>query len=147
MIEIMQIEYAFLADAAAAPEGKLYVLGGGFDEIFAENFPAVHPTMTLVVKARLGPTECDRRHEMEVDLWDEDGKSIANFSTHFERPRHPTSPTRDVFVQTVANLVGLPFPHAGTYTFRISIDGAELKVLNLGLSQRPPEALPSPGKS
>jgi len=39
----MHIEYAFLADAAdASPTGKLYVLGGGIDELIVPQFPAVH---------------------------------------------------------------------------------------------------------
>lgn len=55
----MHVEYAFLADAAEAPTtGKLYVLGGGIDELIVPRLPAVHRRLSLVAKLRPDATEC-----------------------------------------------------------------------------------------
>lgn len=133
----MEVEYAFLADAAdAPPSGKLYVLGGGFDQISAHSFPAVHLYMSLVVKLRLHPTECDRQHRIEIELWDQDGQSVGpKLNAEFSARRHANNPTRPVFVQLVLSAIGQQFPRPGSYDFHIVVNGQHLKTVQLYLEQ------------
>jgi hypothetical protein len=131
----MQLEYAFLADAAQASEGKLFVLGGGIDRIFAQSFPAIHSHMTLVLKIELHPAECGREHNLEVELWDPDGTPIGGklsgtFSA--ERPNDGSS----AFVQVVLDLFNQAFPQPGNYGFQILADGQLLKSMSLRLVKR-----------
>lgn len=144
----MEVEYAFLADAAVSPpDGKLYVLGGGIDEIRASSFPAIHPYVSLVVKLKLHPTECERQHQLEIELWDSDGHRIGpQVAGAFSAARRPIP--RPTFVQLVLNVVGAQFPRPGAYDFHIVVNDQHLKTVPVFLVETPPQvepAQPSPG--
>lgn len=127
----MQIEYAFLADAAqVSSDGKLFVLGGGIDRIFATSFPATHPLMTLVIKLQLHPSECEREHGLQVELWDSDGQPIGpRVSGNFSANRQERG--RLSYVQTVLNLHNVQFSVGGDYAFQVVVDGQHLKTVPL----------------
>jgi hypothetical protein len=129
----MEVEFAFLADAAQSSNNKLYVLGAGFDRIQAARFPAVHQLMSLVLKLKLHPAECDREHNLEVELWDPDGQAMgvkvaAKFSADKPKPAG-----RSAFVQLVVNLAQIRFPTAGDYAFQIVVDSQHRKSLPIYL--------------
>lgn len=146
----MQAEFAFLADAAeAAPNGKLYVLGGGISEVFAPSFPWMHPVVTLVVNLRLHASECERLHKLDIQFWDADGNVLPpQLSAEFNAPRHRQHPARDVFLQLVFNIVGLQLPQPGEYDFHVVVDGQHLKTLPLYAQQGQPglHSPPIPGQ-
>ncbi len=131
----MQLEYAFLADSAqVSSDGKLFVLGGGIDRIYSQQFPATHPYMSLVVKIQLHPAECEREHGLEVELWDPDGNPIGGkVAGKFSAPRQPLG--RPSFVQLVMNVLNAEFRGAGDYAFQVVVDGQLLKTLPLTLEQ------------
>jgi len=131
----MDVEYAFLADAAqTSSDGKLYVLGGGIDRIFAKKFPAVHPAMSLVLKMRLHPTECEREHALELELSDPDGNPVGGkVSAKFEARRQEHG--RPAFVQLVLNVLQARFEHAGDYAFQVVIDGQHHKSVSFYLEE------------
>lgn len=139
----MDVEYAFLADAAETPpNGKLYVLGGGFDEIRAPQFPVTHSYLSLVVKLRFHPAECDRLHRLEIELWDPDGQRLGpHLKTEVAAPRRPHAPTRPSHAQIVLNMVGIQFPRPGEYAFHILVNGQHLRSVPLYLERVP---LPGP---
>jgi hypothetical protein len=90
--------------------------------------------MSLVVKTRLHPMECDREHSLEIELWDGDGGRVGpRIEQRFRRQRNPEAPADDVFVQLVVNLAGLRFPAPGPYAFQIMLDGQVRKTLPLRL--------------
>jgi hypothetical protein len=133
----MEVEYAFLADAAqSSSDGKLYVLGGGFDEIRAAKFPAVHPQMALVLKLSLHPSECEREHKTRIELWDADGNRVGpQLDAAFVAARRTDRPASDVYVQLVLNMLQTQFPKPGMYGFQISVDERHLKTVSLGIIQ------------
>lgn len=142
----MEVEYAFLADAAQVSGSKLYVLGGGFNQITAPQFPVLHPYMTLVTKLSLHPMECDKQHKLEIELWDPDGQRLAVVSGEFSAARQAFDPTKQVFAQLVLNIGNQKFPKPGDYAFHIAANGHHLKTLPLCLIEQkltaPPEQEP-----
>ncbi len=131
----MQLEFAFLADSAqVSSDGKLFVLGGGIDRIFSQQFPTTHPYMSLVLKIQLHSAECDREHGLEVELWDPDGNPIGGkVAGNFSTPRPPGG--QPSFVQLVMNVLNTEFRVAGDYAFQVVVDGQLLKTLPLHLEQ------------
>jgi len=131
----VEVEYAFLADAAqTSSDGKLYVLGGGIDRIYAKKFPIVHSSMSLVLKLKLHPTECEREHTLELELWDPDGNLVgAKVSARFEAKRQERG--RPGFVQLVLNVVQATFARPGDFAFQIVIDGQHYKSVSLYLEE------------
>src|SRR5438046_636486 len=108
----MRLLFAFLADYAAAQpaDGKLSVVGGGFDTIFAQGFPT-QASMTLVIKIEFTPAECNRQHVIEIVPVDGDGRPFLGTDrlTQAVIPqRNPQDPTLPGTVQLVVNLQGIP---------------------------------------
>lgn len=126
----MELSYAFVADSAQYVDGKLYALGGDFDTIVAPKFPATHPALALVLKLRVQPLECARRHQLRVALIDADGKPIQNeIKLEFEPQVDSQHPSRAVGVGLVTNYLVLKFPTAGSYAFHVLVDDIELGTL------------------
>jgi hypothetical protein len=125
-----EIEVAILADAVQAVAGKLYVLGGGWDTLFAARFPARHPSLGIGVRVRVPWSQIDQTFNLSVDLVDEDGHSAFGDKTITQtfkagRPRGLPDGV-DVGVVRALTINGLVFPHEGGYSFVVSIDGTEV---------------------
>lgn len=124
-----EVEVAILADAVQAVAGKLYVLGGGWDTLFASRFPARHPSLGIGVRVRVPWNQVDQDFTLSVDLVDEDGHSVfgdKTISQPFKAGRPKGVPDGiDVGVVRALTINGLVFPHEGGYSFVVSIDGVE----------------------
>lgn len=143
----MEIDYAFLADAAQVSEGKLYVLGGGFNRLWARGFPVTHPAMSLVIKISLHAMECDRSHKFEVELWDPDGRRLSQLGGDFFVAIERDRPAKSGLAQLVLNLQNQQFPVSGDYAFHIAVDGHHLKTLPLSLELIRQADSPETGRS
>ena len=72
----MQVQYAFLCDAAAESGGKVHALGIGFDRIAVSQLPAVHPRCVAVV--RFAFTRADTGpHVFRLRVLNADGGDVA----------------------------------------------------------------------
>lgn len=143
----MEIELALLADAASTPpDGKLYILGGAFEELRATTFPVTHPAMSLVLRLKLHPTECDREHRLTIELWDTEGQRIGpQLAGPFRAQRRQDYPGRHSYVSLVFNLLGLQFAAPGEYNFHISVNGQHMRTVSLHLVKIETLELPSRG--
>jgi len=131
----MKIDFAFLADSAEVLNGKLYVMGGAFDTIWAKKFPAIHPKIAFVMRMTFEAAEVDRKHHLEILLMDEDGKNVAKAGGPLEIKKsaniykgwpHP--------FLAVMNFMNLSFPKAGDYSFNIVCNNTALKSVSLRLA-------------
>ena len=120
------IDFALLADAVQAANGKLFILGGGWDSLWVSQFPARHPTLGIGVRVRVPWTWADRQVTLSVELQDEDGGSIIARGplTHtfmVSRPRGLPEGTDIGLVRAFA-VNNLLFEKAGGYSFVISVN-------------------------
>ena len=130
----MDVEYALLADSAQVVQGKLYMLGGGIDQIGAYNFPAVHPFLTLAMAIKVYPAECGREHKLEIEVWDQDGTRIGpHLEAKFSTDRRKDDPMKHSLVQLVLNFAQPKFDRPGDYAFQILLNGEMRKTLPLTL--------------
>ena len=127
-----QVEFAVLADAATAAEGKLYVHGAGWDTIWANAFPVSHPSLAIALRITVPWTRANQPFELDIDLEDEDGASIlAELGS--PRPRQTfelarpegVPPGSDLGLVYTFTFNGLPFTRAGGYAFVLRLDGRE----------------------
>ena len=124
----MEIDFAFLADAAEVVNGKFYVMGGGFDTLYANEAPFVyHRPFSYVVRLLFNPAELDRKHHVEIHINDEDGKKIASIEGDLEIKRGPHLPKgwRQGFL-SVWNIANLRFEKFGDYVFDVVVNGSSL---------------------
>lgn len=71
----MEIDFLILADAAQVAEGKLYLLGGGWDRIAVNTLPAVQ-TVGIAVGVIVPWNETNVPHTLTLTVEDDDGAAI-----------------------------------------------------------------------
>jgi len=128
----MELDFAFLADAADVSMGKLFVMGGAFDTINVGGFPASHPTLAVVVRLMLSPMDLDRKHKLEILLLDADAHHIASANGELMVPKSPEAPAG--WKQAVIlplRFFNVPFKEPGHYSIEILADGTMLKAIPL----------------
>src|SRR3954453_3542010 len=136
-----EIDYAFLADAAQTTPGqKFHVLGGGVSRITGGGFPLQHPHLALVVGLRVTTPETDREHEIRFVLLDPDGNEVAGATGNLVA--HRKADARDSTLTFSIDLWNLTFPAPGDYSFRLLVNGSELKRLPSQIV--PPDVAPPP---
>jgi hypothetical protein len=134
----MELDFAFLADAADVSMGKLFVLGGAFDTIHVTSFPASHPTLAVVMRLLLSPIDLDRKHKLEVLLLDADAHHIASASGELMVAKAPESPAgwKQAIILPL-RFLNVPFGHDGHYSIEILADGNMLKAIPLRVIPTP----------
>ena len=137
----MDLDFAFLADAADVSMGKLFVLGGAFDTIYVPSMPATHPVLAVVVRLLLSPIDLDRKHSFEVLLLDADAHHIASAKGDLTVPKSPDSPAG--WKQSVIlplRFFNVPFKQPGHYSIEILTNGKMLKAIPLRVVEAPKQA-------
>ncbi|MEI9907037.1 MAG: hypothetical protein WDO06_03225 [Actinomycetota bacterium] len=138
---------AFLADAAESVQGKIYAIGVGWNNLFSQAFPLMHPRMALGAMISVPYTATNAIHKFRVHLEDADAKKISlkpggeigepaptmlEFGTDFNVGRPPLLPAGDaqiVPVSLVFDQLVLEVP--GMYNWVISIDDNEITRLQM----------------
>ncbi len=121
------IDFLVLADHAEAINGKLYMMGGGWDHFQAADL--THSARFSIAIGILVPWNATNQdHQLGIDIQDEDGSSIApSFSLDFSSGRPPHLRQGDVQRLIFSIQTELRFPHAGGFVVLANIDGAEEK--------------------
>ena len=117
-----------IADHAEAKGGKLYMTGGGWDQLSAHTFPTTHPHMTLAVTMLVPSTRLNEEHRFRIRLLDADNTIAAGFDVggQFEAGRPPGHREGDSVINHLAiNLNNTVFESAGNYRFVLEVDGEE----------------------
>ena len=128
----MKLAFAMLADSASLlPDGKIAIQGGDIDTVRTHSFPALQPTVTLVVKLIAEPS--DRNNEIDLTI---EGKTPQNEtwfpSTSIALPwKDAGTVDRPAKHIVVINLPMLVFLTEGTYIFRLLLGTTELAAVPL----------------
>jgi hypothetical protein len=70
------VDVALLADAVQAVRGKLFVLGGGWDTLWVQRFPARHPSLAIGLRLRVPVSWGSDTLQLSVELQDADGHAM-----------------------------------------------------------------------
>ena len=131
----MELDFALLAAAADASQGKINLLGGGFDTFNVAKIPATVPPFAIVARFRLTPGEPKEKHTIAVELVSPNGdvEKILKDSgdTRFINPTE--RPTNSLAVIQVA----WKFEEAGNYKLRLYGDGQLMKTFDLTVALQP----------
>ncbi len=85
----MRVEWIIMADSAEVVNGKLYLMGGGWDQlVINQQFP-VQQLISVAISFSVGWEETNIQHPMEVRIEDMEGKQLARVNGVIEsgRPR------------------------------------------------------------
>jgi hypothetical protein len=142
----MELTTAMLADAAQVSGGKLYVLGGQWDRLMVGGFPAMHPSMAVVLVIRVEYTEAPETFQLEAELTldgqSQDAKAAGQLATGHSPGQVAGAPT---FVPLVIAFTGVVFRGSGRYEWVITADDTELGRVPLEVLAGPvPGGAPGP---
>lgn len=137
----MQLEFAFLADAAqVTPDGKFTVLGGGLNVIYAPQFPALHPSLSIVTKLNIdNKDELEVEHTLRAELFNPlNATAMPPLSGKFIAQPIKDHPDWPVSAQFTMTINGLLFELPGKYIFRLSVDNKLLGTFPLYTAMQKP---------
>jgi hypothetical protein len=132
-----------LADAAQVAEGKLNILGGGWDVCGPGPTP-----MAVAVILEVPPSQARRKHTWSIVLVDQDGKpallpaegqkSTVALHGEIQRIQSPKSvpPDRPVSLRFAINIAPLPLEPGTSYAWQLSIDNKTRKDWQVSFSTR-----------
>ncbi len=128
-----------LADAASVSEGKLYINGGGWNTLFAQQIPVVHPALALVLGFRFSWNDANEDIPFEISLLDDDDKpmSIQGKGRIRSAPAPYVLKGSDFFESFAQMFFGLKFEHSGNYRFKVTSNDRELASIPLAVTLHP----------
>ena len=134
----MNVRLMALCDyASQTREGKLNMMGI-FDALFAASFPVRHPSMFLVLRLEVAPSEIGHDQTMIVKIADEDGRKLLELQGKLttNRPDGRTLTYRPFHLDNLLHLQQIEFPHAGEYRVDVLVNSQAVAALPLHLVQR-----------
>lgn len=130
----METEWILLADHVETLNNKLYLMGGGWETLTVSTLPVVHP-IAIAVAFSVPWNETNQKHDVQIELADQDGAVLATIDGQIEVGRPPGIPLGHTQrVQMGANLA-LQFEKAGTYVITTRISGQESKRVVFAVTQ------------
>ncbi len=141
------VDVALLADAVQAVRGKLFILGGGWDTLWVQRFPARHPSLAIGLRLRVPVSWASERLKLSVELQDADGRPLLprplSHDIRFKgEPVHQPNATDFGLIRSFT-FNNLMFEKEGPYSFVISVDDEPVSRLRFTVRARaggPPEA-------
>lgn len=120
-----------LADHAEAVNGKLYVIGGAFNRLYAGGSPpVVHPHLSVAAILTIPWPATGMAHTVSLTLEDADGQPMlpmGALEAGFEVSRPVGMKDGDEsLVPFVFDINGLELTRFGDYLFRLHVDGRPL---------------------
>ncbi|MEX2081352.1 MAG: hypothetical protein WEC33_07020, partial [Dehalococcoidia bacterium] len=117
----LDVDFLILADRAEAVNGKLYMMGGGWDRIWVPDFAKPHP-LSIAVGVVVPWSATNEKHSLSVRVEANDGQELATYAVQFTTGRPPF--LREAQSQRIIlSFHGeLTLPSPGTYAVRGIID-------------------------
>jgi Family of unknown function (DUF6941) len=131
-----EVGFVILADRAEAIGGKLYMMGGAWDQIAVGDF--AKPVMFSIALGIIIPwnaTNVD--HKLQVQLIDEDGTSFFRVDASFRVGRPPQLPQG----ASQSNVLAVPavtvLPQPGTYSVEATLNESVSRSVSFRAFQSP----------
>jgi hypothetical protein len=124
----MELESFFIAENAEVVSERFFAFGGGIDHIRAARFPAVVPSLAVVVNILVAPGEAASVHQFRMTSIAPDGNPFLTNITREFGPLPliedcPDLPARQSFLAHVGS-ASIPVP--GVYSLVVFVDEKEL---------------------
>jgi Family of unknown function (DUF6941) len=125
---VPRIDCFLIADSAQVADGKLFVLGGGWERLTVQTVP-VSRNIDIATRVIVSWTETNRPLAFELQLVTEDGEALLNPpatpSVTVGRPVHLREGS-DQAVPLVLKVTGVSLKQAGRYAFILTYGGEEV---------------------
>ncbi|MBI2862493.1 MAG: hypothetical protein HYX89_06715 [Chloroflexi bacterium] len=118
----MDIDFVIIADAVEAVNGKLYMLGGGWNQWKSRSYPS-QTRMGIAAGILVQWEETNLKFPFSLSFLDEENQPLLQVAAgDFEMGRPPGLPAGTVQRALLAVNVGFPLQRSGRYTLRLAVD-------------------------
>ena len=124
VLEQSRVEWLILADEAEVVNGKLYMMGGGWDRITAQTLPWKQH-MAIALAVRVPWTDTNRQTSVGIDLTDEDGTLLVDVKGEFVVGRPAQAVPGQPLRSQIAIKMDALLPKLGTYAVICRLHGDE----------------------
>ena len=132
-----KIDFVVLADFAQSVQGKLTLVGAGWNRHHTSQYPSVLP-FGLGIGILVPWSETNRKHPMKFTIMKSEGPQLMGGQAEFEVGRAIGTPA-GMTQRAVLGLAGqLQLLEPGTYEILVSIEGDEKRVTFEALPVAPP---------
>jgi hypothetical protein len=120
--------YSLLAEnAAVMPDGRYFVFKGGIEVLHCPSVPCVIPSLALVVRVGIAPSERGAPHVVQLEGFRPNNEHFTPVMINRMEPiTDSTPPDRSVYHTFIINFSGVVIQELGLHRFKIIGDGAEL---------------------
>lgn len=137
------VDFLILADRAEAVNGKLYMMGGGWDRLYVVDFGT--PQSISVAMGILVPWNATNvNHSLAIRVQTADANELVGLGLNFNTGRPPTLGQAESQRIVLAFQLAIRLPGPGTYEIRALINDSESKkaVFYANLLPTPTAAVP-----
>jgi hypothetical protein len=120
----MELRFVFFANAAeTGPDGRFFVLGGGFDTIIVPATPIIMPSLAVIAQVAFSADEAGQSRMIRISISDPNGEDVGLAPVLNIHP-HVTPVTLDVPITLNAyfQISNLPLNSQGAYSVRCFVD-------------------------
>ena len=114
IVDQSEVEWLILADEAEVVNGKLYMIGGGWDRLTAGTLPC-QQHMAIALAVRVPWTATNRQTSVDIILEDDDGSSLVDVRGEFIVGRPPQAVPGQPLRSQIAIKMDVSLPRLGTY--------------------------------
>lgn len=134
---MMELDFAVLAEAATTTiDGKLNLLGCGYDIFVSPDVPFEVPRVILAMRFLIRPAETNRPYDVEVRLVDGDGRDVFPPIANRVESRPGRLDGALVPLPLVLEMGPLRFLKHGPYSFDVRVEGRVVKSVPLYIVAR-----------
>ena len=135
--------------ATVPPDGKVYIHGGGVNQVFVPHIPGPVRTLWLVVRLFIPWHMLGEPHTVKIRALDLDrnpvGPTDPLLTTPFELGKPPGHrPGDESAINLCAELSSLSVQQPMTMRFHLIVDDETIGSLPLKVAQMPPQMMPNP---
>lgn len=125
-----EIDFVIIADRAEVVNGKLYLMGGGYDRIVIGNSMPHRFPLSFAVGVLVPWNACNIEHRLQFAIEDPEGRDLEGFGGEigFNVGRPPgMEPGESQRVMVASPLAQVMFPAYGTYILRVTLNGTDVR--------------------
>ncbi len=140
MMATMEIDYAILAEHAEVTGNKLYLMGGGWDTMFAPDAPA-QVRLVCAAGIRVSWEETNIAFPVTITIQDDDAQEVFRIVGQMQVGRPPHLPIGATQLYQMAATMQVTLPRFDGFHVLVTVgegEGATRKALPFRLAQRKP---------
>jgi hypothetical protein len=124
--EHLGIDYLLLADAAQVQNGKLFLIGGGWDRVQFPSFPSQVP-VGVALGVRVPPHDTGVRHTFVITAHGENDQELFKVEGEFELHKPAGTPADFSQLFQIAVQASLVLAADGRYSIEANVDDGKAR--------------------